>query len=204
MLDFAAPAMTSKSLPARKLDGRVAGLFAARGKHFVTEAVDALRLGFDGIAAISMPARHGAPAAASPGIRATPRCATSGNCRSSRRRTRSRGRAHGPSPRSGRNGSAPTRHRRRAAAVDAAVGHAAVLQERRHRQGRRAERAVPHRRASRSPSMPAWRTLRPVRCCFPRRRNACAAWSPGSKSPGRSTVGEEVSVRVPEQWIYRA
>lgn len=36
-------------IPARKLTGRVAGLFVAAGDHFETSAVDTLALGFDGI-----------------------------------------------------------------------------------------------------------------------------------------------------------
>ncbi len=37
-------------VPGRKLTGRVVGLHAARGRDFETEAVEALDLGFDGIA----------------------------------------------------------------------------------------------------------------------------------------------------------
>lgn len=37
-------------IPGKRLDGRVAGLFMAKGKDFVTEPVAALDLGFDGIA----------------------------------------------------------------------------------------------------------------------------------------------------------
>ena len=36
-------------LPAKKLEGRVAGVFAAFGEDFVTETVDALSLGYEGI-----------------------------------------------------------------------------------------------------------------------------------------------------------
>ena len=43
------PADDVEILPAKKLSARVAGIFAARGEDFVTEAVDALQLGFDGI-----------------------------------------------------------------------------------------------------------------------------------------------------------
>ena len=45
---FAAPD-DIEILPVGKLNGRVAGTFAARGKDFVSEAVDALPLGFEGI-----------------------------------------------------------------------------------------------------------------------------------------------------------
>lgn len=37
-------------ISARKLSARVGGLYAARGKNFITEPVDVLELGFDGIA----------------------------------------------------------------------------------------------------------------------------------------------------------
>mgnify|MGYP001187693196 CR=1 FL=1 len=37
-------------VPARKLSARVAGVFVAAGSHFETRAVDALDLGFDGVA----------------------------------------------------------------------------------------------------------------------------------------------------------
>ena len=49
MLDVSALPTTSKSCRCRKLKARVAGMFAARGKDFVTQAVDALKLGFEGI-----------------------------------------------------------------------------------------------------------------------------------------------------------
>ncbi len=37
-------------VPARKLSARVAGVFVAAGSHFETRAVDAIDLGFDGVA----------------------------------------------------------------------------------------------------------------------------------------------------------
>jgi MOSC domain len=49
MLDRAAPADDFDILPAQKLTARVAAVFAARGGDFVTEAVAELKLGFDGI-----------------------------------------------------------------------------------------------------------------------------------------------------------
>jgi hypothetical protein len=49
MLDIATPAGDIEIIPSRKLSARVAGAFAARGEDFVTEAVGELRLGFDGI-----------------------------------------------------------------------------------------------------------------------------------------------------------
>jgi len=49
MLDLFATPDDIEILPVRKLDGRVAGIFAAHGQDFVTQAVDALKLGFEGI-----------------------------------------------------------------------------------------------------------------------------------------------------------
>jgi len=48
MLDLFAPD-DIEILPVKKLGGRVVGIFAARGQDFVTQAVDALKLGFEGI-----------------------------------------------------------------------------------------------------------------------------------------------------------
>ena len=49
MLDIMPASDDIEILPVRKLKGRVAGVFAAFGKDFVSEAVDALQLGFEGI-----------------------------------------------------------------------------------------------------------------------------------------------------------
>jgi MOSC domain-containing protein len=49
MLDVLQTPDDIEILPVRKLEARVAGVFAAYGKDFVTEAVDVLSLGFDGI-----------------------------------------------------------------------------------------------------------------------------------------------------------
>jgi hypothetical protein len=49
MLDIAKPAGEIEIQPVQKLSARVAGVFAARGKDFVTEAAAELKLGFDGI-----------------------------------------------------------------------------------------------------------------------------------------------------------
>ena len=52
--------------------------------------------------------------------------------------------------------------------------------------------------------MPAWPTSRPARCCFPKvakRLRGLVAWV---EKPGTITAGEAVSVRVPEQWVYRS
>jgi hypothetical protein len=49
MLDLVTPADDIEIVPPKKLSARVAGVFAARGKDFVTEAVRELKLGFDGI-----------------------------------------------------------------------------------------------------------------------------------------------------------
>ena len=55
-------------VPGRKISARVAGAYIAPAGDFQTEAVEALSLGLD----------------ASPGIRAAPKCATSGSFRWSR------------------------------------------------------------------------------------------------------------------------
>ena len=49
MLDLKSASDDIEILPVKKLSGRVAGVFAAFGKDFVTQAVDALKLGFEGI-----------------------------------------------------------------------------------------------------------------------------------------------------------
>jgi hypothetical protein len=49
MLDVAVAADDIEIVPPRKIDGRVAGVFVAHGEDFVTEAADALQLGFTGI-----------------------------------------------------------------------------------------------------------------------------------------------------------
>ncbi|MDW6026238.1 molybdenum cofactor sulfurase [Mesorhizobium sp. BAC0120] len=49
MLDLLQPPDDIEILPARKLEARVTGVFAAYGKDFVTEAVDALALSFEGV-----------------------------------------------------------------------------------------------------------------------------------------------------------
>jgi len=49
MLDLFATSDEIEILPVKKLSGRVVGIFAARGKDFVTQAVDLLKLGFEGI-----------------------------------------------------------------------------------------------------------------------------------------------------------
>jgi hypothetical protein len=49
MLDTITQPDDFEILPAQKLEGRVAGVFAAYGEDFVTEAVDALSLGYKGI-----------------------------------------------------------------------------------------------------------------------------------------------------------
>ena len=49
MLDLFATPDDIEILPVKKLDGRVAAIFAAHGQDFVTQAVDALKLGFEGI-----------------------------------------------------------------------------------------------------------------------------------------------------------
>ena len=49
MLDMLTTPDDFEILPVKKLKGRVAGVFAAFGKDFVTQAVDALPLGFEGI-----------------------------------------------------------------------------------------------------------------------------------------------------------
>jgi hypothetical protein len=49
MLDVAAQVDDIQIVPSRKLSARVAGVFAARGEDFITEALGELRLGFDGI-----------------------------------------------------------------------------------------------------------------------------------------------------------
>lgn len=48
-LDLARPGDDIEIIPGRKIVARVAGVFAARGEDFVTEAANELRLGFDGI-----------------------------------------------------------------------------------------------------------------------------------------------------------
>lgn len=49
MLDIAPAPDDIEVLPGRRLKGQVAGIFAALGKDFVSTAVDSLRLGFEGI-----------------------------------------------------------------------------------------------------------------------------------------------------------
>jgi hypothetical protein len=49
MLDLFAAPDDIEILPVKKLGGRVVGTFAARGKDFVTQAADQLKLGFEGI-----------------------------------------------------------------------------------------------------------------------------------------------------------
>jgi len=49
MLDVAVAADDIEIVPPRKIVGRVAGVFVAHGEDFVTEAADALQLGFTGI-----------------------------------------------------------------------------------------------------------------------------------------------------------
>jgi hypothetical protein len=49
MLDIAGPADDIEIVPSKKLSARVAGVFAARGEDFVTERVGDLKLGLDGI-----------------------------------------------------------------------------------------------------------------------------------------------------------
>jgi hypothetical protein len=49
MLDIAKPAGEIEIQPVQKLSARVAGVFAARGRDFVTEATGELKLDFDGI-----------------------------------------------------------------------------------------------------------------------------------------------------------
>jgi hypothetical protein len=49
MLDVATAPDDIEIVPGRKLTGRVASVLVARGRDFVTEAADAVRLGFDGI-----------------------------------------------------------------------------------------------------------------------------------------------------------
>jgi hypothetical protein len=49
MLDFMPASDDIEILPVKKLKGRVAGVFAAFGKDFVTQAVETLQLGFEGI-----------------------------------------------------------------------------------------------------------------------------------------------------------
>lgn len=49
MLDVATPADDVEIHPSRKLSSRVAGVFVARGKDFVTERAGGLKLGLDGI-----------------------------------------------------------------------------------------------------------------------------------------------------------
>ena len=48
MLDVKPALDDIEIVPVKKLDGRVAGVFAAFGKDFVTQAVDTLKLGFEG------------------------------------------------------------------------------------------------------------------------------------------------------------
>ncbi len=49
MLDSVAATDDIEIAPSRKLEGRVAAVLVARGRDFVTEATDTIRLGFDGI-----------------------------------------------------------------------------------------------------------------------------------------------------------
>jgi hypothetical protein len=49
VLDVLQPPDDIEILPAKKLEGRVAGVFVAFGEDFVTETVDALSLGYEGI-----------------------------------------------------------------------------------------------------------------------------------------------------------
>jgi hypothetical protein len=49
MLDLFATPDEIEILPVKKLSGHVVGTFAALGKDFVTQAVDALKLGFEGV-----------------------------------------------------------------------------------------------------------------------------------------------------------
>jgi hypothetical protein len=49
MLDLFATPDEIEILPVKKLGGRVVGTFAALGKDFVTQAVDTLKLGFEGV-----------------------------------------------------------------------------------------------------------------------------------------------------------
>ena len=64
-------------IPARKLAARVGGLYAALGGSFQTEPVEELTLGFDGIAGDFHAGARAARAAASHGIRAARKSATS-------------------------------------------------------------------------------------------------------------------------------
>jgi hypothetical protein len=49
MLDLATPPEATEIIPKQKLSASVSGVYAARGEDFITEAVDELRLGFPGI-----------------------------------------------------------------------------------------------------------------------------------------------------------
>jgi hypothetical protein len=49
MLDLFATPDEIEILPVKKLSGQVVGTFAALGKDFVTQAVDTLKLGFEGV-----------------------------------------------------------------------------------------------------------------------------------------------------------
>ena len=92
-----------------------------------------------------------------------------------RRRTRAGRRAHGHCRDQAGMDRRQSGHRRRAAAVDAAGRHAAVLRERRHAQGRRAERAVPDRRQ-----------IHRRTCRDGRRDRRRAAVSQGRQAPARA------------------
>ena len=82
----------------------------------------------------------------------------------------------------------------------AAGRHAAVLRQRRHRQGRRAERAVPDRREIDRRACRDGRRDGRQRCCFPKAAKRLRGLVGWVEKPGTVTVGEAVSVRVPEQW----
>ena len=94
--------------------------------------------------------------------------------------------------------------RRPAQPVDAACRHAAVLQGRRDAQDRWPEQAVPLCRPVDRGECRRCRTARLARSLFPKsakRLRGLVAWV---EKPGRIVPGEEISVRVPEQWIYTA
>ena len=192
MLDVAAAPDDIEIVPARKLEGRVSAVLVARGKDFVTEAAAALSLGFDGIEDDV----HAGPTRRS-GSR-EPWYPRNTEMRNERQLSivaadelAHRRLAHGHCRDQAGVDRRQSGHRRRAAAVDAAGRHAAVLRQWRHRQGRRAERAVPDRRQIHRRARRHGRCRRPERCCFPRPPSACAGWSAGSRSRARSRPGKK-------------
>ena len=201
MLDVATPD-DIEILPVKKL-GQVAGVFAARGKDFVTQAVDALKLGFEGIEGDIHAGHVRRSSSREPwyprGTRNAQRAAIVDR---GRRRARHRRRAHGHRRDQGRNGSAPISCSTACRACRCCRPARCCSSKRRHHQGRRAERAVPDRRQ-----------IDRRACRHGRRRGSSAAVPEGREAPARAgrlgreaghdRAGEEVSVRVPEQWIYR-